>query len=213
MFDEMKEKFEGKVAATEKFETEDNHADMMLRQDLNNQKATAEASNNNKAEMKAKAMQDAADAQGSLADVTGTRDADSTYLSDTDATCNAKASAFEERTQLRREEIEALGKAIEILGGTPSGIAEKHLPALMQLKGSSFVQLRAAAKNPNQIRVAAYLQNQGKKLGSKVLSMVALRVAADPFKSVKKMIKDMVVKLMEEATEEAEHKGFCEFSV
>merc|ERR550514_211319 len=40
--------------------------------------------------------------------------------------------------------------------------------------------------------------------------MVALRVAADPFKSVKKMIKDMVVKLMEEATEEAEHKGFCD---
>merc|ERR1719472_77856 len=80
----------------------------------------------------------------------------------------------------------------------------------MQLKGSSFVQLRAAAKNPNQVRVAAYLQDQGKKLQSKVLSMVALRVAADPFKSVKKMIKDMVVKLMEEDTEEAEHKGFCD---
>jgi len=35
-------------------------------------------------------------------------------------------------------------------------------------------------------------------------------VAADPFKTVKKMIKDMIVKLMEEATEEAEHKGFCD---
>merc|ERR1719450_939448 len=33
---------------------------------------------------------------------------------------------------------------------------------------------------------------------------------ADPFKKVKKMIKDLIVKLMEEATEEAETKGFCD---
>merc|ERR1719456_703235 len=200
MFEEMKDKFEGKVAATEKFETEDNHEYMMLKQDLDNQHATATDSRNTKAEMKAKALQSAADSQGSLADVTGTRDADVTYLSDTDATCNAKASAFEERTKLRREEIEALGKAIEILGGTPSGMAAKHLPALMQLKGGSFVQLRANTKNPAQLRVAAYLQDQGKRMQSKVLSVMAMRVAADPFKSVKKMIKDMIVKLMEEAT-------------
>merc|ERR1719388_155680 len=40
--------------------------------------------------------------------------------------------------------------------------------------------------------------------------MIALRVAADPFKKGKKMIKDLIVKLMEEATEEAETKGFCD---
>merc|ERR1719240_406122 len=40
--------------------------------------------------------------------------------------------------------------------------------------------------------------------------MIALRVAADPFKKVKKMIKDLIVKLMEEATAEAETKGFCD---
>merc|ERR1719421_1224178 len=31
-----------------------------------------------------------------------------------------------------------------------------------------------------------------------------------PFDKVKKMIKDMIVKLMEEATEESEHKGWCD---
>jgi uncharacterized protein YoxC len=210
MFEEMKDKFEGKVSDTEKHETEDNHEFMMLKQDLDNQKQTANSARDMKAELKAKALQSAADAKGSLADSTGTRDADTAYLMDTEATCSAKSSAFEQRQKLRGEEIEALEKAIEILGGTPSAEHEKHLPQLAQLKAKSLVQLRARAQNPNQVRVAAYLQEQGKQLNSKLLAVIALRVAADPFKSVKKMIKDMIVKLMEEATEEAEHKGFCD---
>merc|ERR1719428_2599447 len=39
---------------------------------------------------------------------------------------------------------------------------------------------------------------------------MASRVAEDPFRRSKKMIEDMVSKLMEEANEEAEHKGFCD---
>ena len=65
----MKEKFEAKVAETEKHETEDRYEYAMLKQDLDNQLATASNSRNTKAEMKAKAMQDAADAQGSLTDL------------------------------------------------------------------------------------------------------------------------------------------------
>merc|ERR1712160_146886 len=40
--------------------------------------------------------------------------------------------------------------------------------------------------------------------------MGAAHVSDDPFVKVKKMIKDLIVKLMEEANEEAEQKGWCD---
>merc|ERR1719181_2022621 len=64
--------------------------------------------------------------------------------------------------------------------------------------------------NPVQQRVAGFLKNRANRLNSKILSLIATRVAEDPFKKIKKMIEDMVAKLMEEANEEAEHKGFCD---
>merc|ERR1719456_1474794 len=39
---------------------------------------------------------------------------------------------------------------------------------------------------------------------------MATKTGDDPFTKVKKMIKDMITKLMEEANEEAEHKGWCD---
>merc|ERR1719277_1691784 len=59
-------------------------------------------------------------------------------------------------------------------------------------------------------RVSEYLREQAKRLNSRVLSALALRAADDPFVKVKKMIKDLIVRLMEEANEEATHKGWCD---
>merc|ERR1719181_2144349 len=64
--------------------------------------------------------------------------------------------------------------------------------------------------NPVQQRVAGFLKHRANRLNSKILSLISVRVAEDPFKKIKKMIEDMVSKLMEEANEEAEHKGFCD---
>jgi chromosome segregation ATPase len=55
-----------------------------------------------------------------------------------------------------------------------------------------------------------YLREQARQLNSRVLSALAVRVAGDPFQKVKKMLKDLIVRLMEEANEEAEHKGWCD---
>merc|ERR1711957_434499 len=76
--------------------------------------------------------------------------------------------------------------------------------------GSSMGMLRALDHSSVQTRVADFLKSRAKKLDSKVLSALAIRVENDPFKKVKKMIKDLVTRLMEEATEETEHKGWCD---
>merc|ERR1719262_2145710 len=123
-----------------------------------------------------------------------------------------KASDFESRQQLRAEEIEAIDKAIEILSGDAvSGNAAKHLPSMLQTSsGSALAQLRADAGVKAQVRAADYLRVQASRLNSRVLSSIAARARADPFAKVKKMIKDLIVRLMEEANEEAEHKGWCD---
>merc|ERR550514_1904684 len=64
--------------------------------------------------------------------------------------------------------------------------------------------------SPVQERVAAFLADRARSSGSRLLSEAAAHAAADPFTKVKKLIKDLIVKLMEEATAEAEAKGFCD---
>jgi len=134
-------------------------------------------------------------------------------LNDLTATCEQKASGFESRQQLRTEELEAVSKAIEIVSsGAVAGSADKHLPGLLQTASSSSLSqfMSKSGEATSQARVAKYLQTQAAKLNSRVLSAVAVHASDDPFTKVKKMIKDLIVKLMEEANEEAEQKGWCD---
>merc|ERR1740138_1138162 len=62
----------------------------------------------------------------------------------------------------------------------------------------------------SQKAVANFLEAKARETNSRILSLISTKVAEDPFKKVSKMIKDMIIKLTEEATEEAEHKGFCD---
>merc|ERR550537_1076766 len=68
----------------------------------------------------------------------------------------------------------------------------------------------SASSDAAQARMADFLRQRAAKLGSRYLALAAARAAADPFKKVKKMIKDLIVKLMEEANAEADHKAFCD---
>merc|ERR1719379_3084296 len=210
MLEKLLDKFIDERTTLEKEEMNSKHAYDMLMQDLKAQIAQATADRDAKAESKAKNLQNKADANGDLKDTTTTKNADSKYLADLTSTCETKASDFESRQQLRADEIVAIEKAIEIISsGAVAGNAGKHLPSMVQ-KATALAQLRAGSVSKAQNRVAEYLKSQASKLNSRVLSAVADHAAEDPFKKVKKMIKDLIVRLMEEANEEAEHKGWCD---
>merc|ERR1719207_246445 len=101
MLTKLESKFEDERTDLEKEETSARQAFEMLTQDLKAQLSTATSARTEKAESKAKALENSADAKGDLQDTTTTRDEDSKYLADLTSTCEAKSSAFSERQQLR----------------------------------------------------------------------------------------------------------------
>jgi len=195
-------------------EMDSKHAYQMLAQTLTDKIEKQTASRNRKASTKKEKERDSAEAKGDLSETKAAKDADEKYLADLRATCEQKHTDFEARQKLRAEELEALDKAIEIIaGGAVSGAADKHLPSLVQTSTQRTIlaQLRASTTLEEvQSAAATYLEMQGKRIHSPVLLALSSRVSTGAFKKIMKMIKDMIMKLTEEATDEAEHKGFCD---
>merc|ERR1719160_693680 len=120
-----------------------------------------------------------------------------------------RSKEFETNQVLRAGELTAIGKAIEIMSSDKVSGGTQHLPSLVQ-DAVSLAQLRVDQRSALQSRVATFLNDRAERTNSRILSLIAVRTSEDPFKKVTKMIRDMITKLMEEANEEAEHKGFCD---
>jgi len=207
MLEQLEDKFKDERNTLEKEEMQAKHAFEMQIQDLVDQIEGATKTRGRHAVTKSQREQSAAEAKGDLADTTQSRDEDSEYLSSLVAQCGQKSQDFESRQQLRAEELEAIQKAIEIISSPDvAGASGKHL-ALVQ---KSFALRASGTARVPAHKVAAYLQTQADKLQSKQLALLAAEVAADPFAKVKKMIDAMITKLLEEANEEADHKGWCD---
>jgi outer membrane murein-binding lipoprotein Lpp len=214
MLEKLQDEFTTKKTNLEKEELTAQHTFEQIMQQLtdNIEKASQEIAR--KTRRRAETQQFKADSEAELAQTIADRDEDQKYLNETTVLCEQKASDFASRTSMREGEIEALSQAIEIIGGgAVKGAGEKHLPPDVSLlqKSSALVQLsNAQLQSPLQPRVAALLADAAHRTGSRLLSEVSAQVAANPFVKVKKMIKDLIVKLMEEATAESEHKGWCD---
>merc|ERR1719316_712688 len=167
-----------------------------------------------KTKVKAERAQDEAAAKGDLATTQQDVATDSKYLKDLLAECHQKAKDYENRQMLRKEELVAVHKAIEIMSSDDvTGSGEKYLPQFVQMKSktrNSFSMLRASSDTPIRKKLVSFLSAKAKSMKSKVLLKILAAAQDGPFDKVKKMIKDLIVKLMEEATEETEHKGWCD---
>merc|ERR1719324_1854951 len=163
-----------------------------------------------KTTLKAERVEDGAAAEADVTETTATMNGDKKYLGDLVAQCEQKFIEFDSRQQMRKEELEALTKAIEIMSdGAVSGNAEKYLPTLMQRKQSLGLR-RSAGKAPlSQRRVSVFLSEHARKVESRLLAQVAEKVLqGGPFDKVKQMIEGLIDKLVQEAAEEADHKAW-----
>jgi len=214
MLENLRDKFQKEKNDLEKDEMGAEHAFNLMQMELKDSISAAESMRATKAKMKAGKEADAATDKGSLADTMASKAEDEKYLADLVAQCEQKSNDFASRQQLRAEELEAIMKAIEIISSPDvAGNAGKHGVALAQ----SFA-LRASHKSKGRVApgVVSYIQSRADALQSRGLRMLAMQVAeteremADPFKKVKKMIDSMITKLLEEANEESDKKGWCD---
>jgi len=71
-------------------------------------------------------------------------------------------------------------------------------------------QTGALSENARRERVLVLLKTEGQRLSSTALSSLAMKVSADPFLKVKKLIQQLIERLLSEAAAEATKKGFCD---
>merc|ERR1712045_876819 len=140
--------------------------------------------------------------------------ADKELKAEMEATFAAKSATFEQNQKVRKEELEALAKAIEIIANPDVAGSYKERINLAQLQSGqkvSLLQMRSSKKRVALRQAAAdFLQKRAHTLNSKALSSLAAQVAASPFAKVIGMIEDLITKLKEEANAEAAHKQWCD---
>jgi len=215
-------------------------------------KKTAEGDKAQADENIAKASEDMVKEEALLKD-------DELYMKDLTTKCELKAREWDQRSQMRSEEVTALTAAIKIikegvvdnsavnkrafiqneaqpiktperkedprdsaeedsLDGMDVDLSFVQLSQQPRMKIASLVKqaskvtqtLSEAQQAAKKEKVIKSLVASGNKLGSANLAALAMRVQADPFIKVKKLIQDLIERLVTEAAEEATKKGWCD---
>eukprot|EP00931_Biecheleriopsis_adriatica_P025765 TRINITY_DN15751_c0_g1_i1.p1 TRINITY_DN15751_c0_g1~~TRINITY_DN15751_c0_g1_i1.p1 ORF type:complete len:658 (-),score=239.57 TRINITY_DN15751_c0_g1_i1:49-2022(-) len=135
-------------------------------------------------------------------------------VEETRVACRTKKETFQEQHKVLGEEEEAIGKAQEIISQQVSGSADKLLgggTALAMLRSSATATSRGRAVHRQEVR--QYLDEQSRQLQSEPLALLVQKLDADPFVKVKKMIQDLLTKMMDEAHQDAAGHGYCDREV
>jgi len=220
---QLKSDFIGKQSDCEKEEINSKHAHEMIVQDLSDAISRATDELGSKTALKNGKLQRKAGLEKQIASTAAIKADDEQTLSDTKAECGEKSESFKEKQQLRVEEIQALDKAIEILSSDAVAANGAKYLGLAQGRTASaatkaLVQTGsdgAEASKGEGIRrhVRDFLAAQGRRLHSKRLGLLAEKLASDPFAKVKKLIDDLITRLLEEANSDADHEGFCDTEI
>jgi len=174
--------------------------------------------------------------KGQLTETKANLHDDNKYLKDLTEQCALKAKEWDQRSVMRAGELNALKEAIDIVGGSVKstqgtrGYTDNTL--LLQGAGAKktadsytdvvFTQLKEVKKSTftessraKQMRLDAVTQikHSAQKLNSADLSLLAMRIAADPFAKVKELIQQLITRLLTESQNEATQKGWCDTEI
>eukprot|EP00933_Yihiella_yeosuensis_P061163 TRINITY_DN63991_c0_g1_i1.p1 TRINITY_DN63991_c0_g1~~TRINITY_DN63991_c0_g1_i1.p1 ORF type:complete len:669 (+),score=226.54 TRINITY_DN63991_c0_g1_i1:93-2099(+) len=213
MLEKLKGKFVDEQAAAKKSEEEEVSRVEALLTKMEESVTSATETSKQKLQDKAKALQDSGDKKAEVEETVSTRDDNKKYLAQVSSTCKSKASDFDERSKLRKEELETLGKAIELISKDTVGktAARQTDAALLQSKRSKTALIALwKGLSPKQERAAKYLAEMATKLDSSLLSTIALKTGQDPMEKVETMIKNLITKLENETGLDKDQQEWCD---
>merc|ERR1719272_2580552 len=213
---DMKDKAEAELSEARKAESNSQHNYDMLKQGLSDEIAAANHEKKEAEDDKAEAAGIQATSEGDLA-VTNKDLADAQAALQTVGTdCMEKASDHSVSTQGRADELKALATAKKTIQASTSG-AEGQSYSFLQVAATSRLRTAADLRNFEVVNVLKRLAEQQH---SAALSQLASRIATtirygsangeDPFVKVEGLINEMIAKLLDEAANEAGHKGYCD---
>merc|ERR1719408_45553 len=77
----------------------------------------------------------------------------------------------------------------------------------------SALATKVQPKDDGRQAVIDLLNSQGKKLKSTLLTSLANKISVDHFAKIKKLISELIEKLLQEAANEANQKGWCDKAI
>merc|ERR1719198_2197 len=106
------------------------------------------------------------------------------------------------------QDADELADAVETEGASFLQLSSPRRAIASAIQAEAGQQLRAAPDA--RTRVLTLLRKKSAELDSPVLAALATKVAADPFVKIKKLIQELIERLLQEAADEANHKGWCD---
>jgi hypothetical protein len=191
---------------------------------------------------------------------------DKAYLLELTTRCNAKSKEWDQRSQMRTDEITAITTALHIMAGRVKDHTSEKTVRLVQTAARPVIVAPVSQKKDNdeaqptgqdevdqepdflqidlskprsklaelaskvnagetkglqkflgaedpsatRTRVVALLKQKAEDLNLPALEMLAAKVTADPFVKIRKLIQELIERLLQEAADEANHKGWCD---
>mmetsp|Transcript_80860 Transcript_80860/g.187735 ORF Transcript_80860/g.187735 Transcript_80860/m.187735 type:complete len:711 (-) Transcript_80860:91-2223(-) len=212
----LKLKFEDDRVAATKAETNALNAYELAKAARANALAAANAAKIEKGKLIGEVQTELADAKASLKNVMIDLHTDTTSYSDTEKTCTMKASEWQDRSEIRQKELQAIEKGIEILAKVAGVRTEAPVNPSLPVSpvtppGTALLQ----DENP-AMRAVNLLRKEASQVHSHSLARFAEEIAAKaggPFDEIKNMIQKMIFRLMAEQKDEDEHKNWCDLEL